>query len=177
VNTKTSHGKICVQIRRARAEDFDEILRINAESSPHVAKLNDEDLCRVVALASIALVATDSARVLAYLLAMSSSVVYAGEEFQSFLARFNEPFLYIDQVGVCAAARGSGIATQMYACLERRCYELGIFTLGCGVNLQPANPVSMGFHREIGFERIGELETRDGQFVALLRKNTLPLAP
>jgi len=43
-----------VHIRRARAEDFDEILKINSESSPHVAQLNDEDLCQVAALASIA---------------------------------------------------------------------------------------------------------------------------
>ncbi len=165
-----------VHIRQVRAKDFDEILKINGESSPHVAKLDDEELRRLTALASIALVATDSVRVVGYLLAISSSVVYEGEEFQSFLARINEPFLHIDQVAVCATARGASIASQMYACLHQRSHELGIWTLCCGVNLQPANPVSMGFHRKIGFESICELETSDGQLVALLRKETLPVS-
>jgi putative acetyltransferase len=64
----------------------------------------------------------------------------------------------------------------MYACLQQKSHELCVFTLGCGVNLQPANPVSMGFHRKIGFESICELETTDGQLVALLRKETLPVS-
>jgi len=176
VNTETSQDKMSVHIRQVRSEDFDEILKINAESSPHVAKLDHEDVRRLTALASIALVATDSVRVVGYVLAISSSIVYEGEEFQSFLARFDEPFLYIDQVAVCAKARGASIASQMYASLQQRSRELGIFTLGCGVNLHPANPVSMGFHRKFGFESIGELETRDGQLVALLRKETLPVS-
>jgi len=109
-----------------------------------------------------------------YVLAFLSSDVYEGEEFQSFLARSDEPFLYIDQVATCAMARGANIASQMYAWLQQRSHELGIFTLCCGVNLRPANPVSMRFHRKLGFESIGGLETSDGLLVALLRKKTLP---
>ncbi len=165
-----------LDIREARAGDFDEILRINAESSPHVAKLEAEDLRRLVALAGIALVATDSVRVVAYVVAFFRSDVYEGEEFQSFLARFEEPFLYIDQVAVCAAARGANIASQMYSWLQQRSHELGIFAMCSGVNLRPANPISMRFHRKFGFESIGELETSDGILVALLRKETLPSA-
>jgi hypothetical protein len=41
---------------------------------------------------------------------------------------------------------------------------------------QPANPVSMRFHRKLGFESIGELETSEGQLVALMRKETLPVS-
>jgi putative acetyltransferase len=63
----------------------------------------------------------------------------------------------------------------MYACLQQRSHELCIFTLGCGVNLQPPNPVSMKFHRKIGFESICEMQTSDGQLVALLRMETLPV--
>ena len=174
MNTETSQDKMSVHIRQVRADDFDEILKINAESSPHVAGLEAEDLRQLTTLASIALVATDSASVVGYVLAFLSSDVYEGEEFQSFLARSDEPFLYIDQVATCAMARGANIASQMYAWLQQRSHELGIFTLCCGVNLRPANPVSMRFHRKLGFESIGGLETSDGLLVALLRKKTLP---
>ncbi len=104
-----------VSIRQIRAEDFAAILKINAESSPHVAKLNKEELRQQVALASIAWVATDSGRIVGYLVAMSNSAVYEGEAFRSFLATLPERFMYIDQVAVSVAARGASVASQMYA--------------------------------------------------------------
>ena len=172
---ETSQDNVSAHIRRARPEDFHEILKINAESSPHVARLEPEDLRRLAALASVAWVAMDSVRVVGYVLAFLSSDVYEGEEFQAFRGRSERPFLYIDQVAVCAKARGANIASQMYAWLQQRSRELGIFTLCCGVNLRPANPVSMRFHRKLGFEIVSELDTQDGLLVALLHKQTLPL--
>lgn len=145
MNLEASRKEMPVHIRQINAEDFDDILKINAESAPNVAKLNDAELRRLTVLASIALVAVDSVRVAGYVLAMSSSDVYEGEEFQSFLAEFDEPFLYIDQVAVSAKARGANIASQMYAYLRQGCHELGTFTLCCEVNLRPANPVSINF--------------------------------
>ena len=176
MNKDEGRDKVSVQIRQACADDFDAILKINAESVPHVAKLEAEDLHRLVALASFALVATDGVHLVGYALAFLSYEVYEGEEFRSFRARFVEPFLYIDQVAVCPTARRANIASQMYAWLQQRSHDLGIFTLGCGVNLRPANPVSMWFHRKLGFGSIGDLETRDGALVALLRKEAMPSA-
>ena len=176
MNEEESQDKVSLHIRQVCADDFDEILKINAESAPHVAKLEAEDLRRLVALASFALVASDGVHVVGYALAFLSSDVYEGDEFQSFRARFVEPFLYIDQVAVCPTARRANIASQMYAWLQQRSRELGISTLCCGVNLRPANPVSMWFHRKLGFESVGDLETRDGLLVALLRNEALPSA-
>jgi hypothetical protein len=87
VNKETSRDRTSVHIRQVCAGDFDEILKINAECSPHVAKLEAEDLRELVALTSIAPVATDYARVVGYVLAFLSSDVNQGEEFQSFLVR------------------------------------------------------------------------------------------
>ena len=176
MNEEERQDKVSLHIRQVCADDFDEILKINAESAPHVAKLEAEDLRRLVALASFALVASDGVHVVGYALAFLSSDVYEGDEFQSFRARFVEPFLYIDQVAVCPTARRANIASQMYAWLQQRSRELGISTLCCGVNLRPANPVSMWFHRKLGFESVGDLETRDGLLVALLRNEALPSA-
>ncbi|HXJ39729.1 MAG TPA: hypothetical protein VNH18_10655, partial [Bryobacteraceae bacterium] len=79
--------KLSVQLRQACADDFEAILKINAKSAPHVAILETEDLHRLVALASFALVATNGVRVVGYALAFLSSDVYEGDEFQSFRAR------------------------------------------------------------------------------------------
>jgi predicted GNAT superfamily acetyltransferase len=176
VNTEACRDKMSVDICKIRAEDFGDILKINAESSPNVAKLDDGELRRLAALASIALVATDSRHVVGYVLGIASSDVYEGEEFQAFQAILDEPFLYVDQVAVCANARGANIASQMYAHLQQRSHELGIHILCCEVNRRPANLVSMEFHRKLGFESIGEMETRDGRSVFLLRKETPPVS-
>lgn len=162
-----------VHIRPVQAEDFDQILRINSASLPGVGELDRDTLRRLVSLASVSWVATDSTRVVGYLLANLNSDCYDGEEFQEFLARLDAPFLHIDQVAVCTDARSASIASQMYACLMRRIQVLDISTLCCGVNLRPANPVSLRFHHKHGFEKIGEFETSDGLLVALLRKDTL----
>jgi predicted GNAT superfamily acetyltransferase len=172
MNKETGRDEMSLHIRPVGDGDFDDILKINAESSPHVAELDAQDLRRLAALASIALVAADCVRVVGYMLAFSSSDVYEGEEFQSFRARLVEPFLYIDQVAVCAAARRANIASQMYAWLLQRSRELGIFSLCCGVNMRPPNPVSLNFHGKLGFESIGELQTSDGLLVALMCKET-----
>ncbi len=176
MNNEEGRDKLSVQLRQACADDFDEILKINAESAPHVAKLEVDDLRQLVTIASFALVASDGVHVVGYALAFLSSDVYEGDEFQSFRARFVEPFLYIDQVAACPKARRANIASQMYAWLQQRSRALGIFILCCGVNVRPANPVSMWFHRKLGFESVGDLETRDGLLVALLCNEALPSA-
>ena len=159
-----------VSFRPIRAEDFGAILQINAESSPHVARLDERDLLQQVALASVAWVAVCDGRVIGYLVAMSNAVEYDAEVFQSFRAKMPGPFMYIDQVAVARLARSAGIASQMYAHLEAESGRLGITALCCEVNLQPENPASMRFHLKLGFERAGDMQTADGPLVALMRK-------
>jgi len=112
------------------------------KSSPHVAKLNDRSVPSG-GLGRIAWVRRIPHRVLAYLLAFQVPLSMQAKNFNPFW-RDHRAFLYIDQVGVCERQEA-----QVWL---RKCmhvwsvgYEIGIFTLGCGVNLQPANPVSMGF--------------------------------
>lgn len=162
-----------VVVRQVRAEDFDGILKINSGSGPGVTQLDESVLRRTVALSSVSLVATDALRVVGYLLGISSSDPYEGEEFQFVRAAIHEPFLYIAQVAVCTEARRRSIGSRMYADLLRRCQALNIATLCCEVNLRPANPISMRFHERLGFERMGDRETSDGRLAALFRRRAL----
>jgi predicted GNAT superfamily acetyltransferase len=161
-------------LRKICAADFTAVLRINSQSSPGVGTLDVDELSRSVALASAAWVAIDATDIVGYVLAFSNSDAYDGEEFLAFRTRLNEPFLYIDQIAICADARNAGIASRMYAGLTQWAHELGKLTLCCGVNLRPPNPVSVKFHQGLGFEKIAEVETRDGLLVALLSKQLIP---
>jgi len=161
-----------VRVRPIAAGDFDEILRINSESGPHVADLDHEELRRLVALASVVWVAESAMRVVGYLVGMSSSDSYDGEEFRWFLKRFEQPFVYVDQIAVDARARRANVASQMYEHLARWCNSLNINLLCCEVNMRPVNSISMRFHEKFGFKRLDELDTSDGRRVALLYKHT-----
>ena len=158
-------------VRQLSAEDFEAVLRINRPSLPNVARLDAEELRRLVALADVTWVAEDAARVAGYLLGMSNSAQYDGEEFQCLRARLNKPFLYVDQIAVASEARRTNIGSKMYELLARWSHEHDIEVLCCEVNMKPENPVSMRFHEQMGFRKLGELETSDGRLVALLGKH------
>lgn len=159
-----------LSIRSAAVHDLDSILRINAACVPNVAMLDALELHRLLAFTGVHLVAADASGVIGYLLAMHHSADYDGEEFQHFRRRLGQPYLYIDQVAIAAAARRDHGGTRLYQQLEQRCTACGIHALCCEVNLRPANPSSLGFHEKLGFNALDELETRDGRHVALLLK-------
>lgn len=154
-----------VLIRPVRVNDYAEILRINAEASPHVAELDEVELDRLVALARLAWVAEGARGVCGYLLAMDNTADYDGEEFGRFQEELDQPFVYIDQIAVDRGARRVRLASQMYAKLTQHGH-----VLCCEVNLDPPNPVSTRFHQRQGFRPLGEMRTCDGRVVALLWK-------
>jgi|SRR5882724_7797063 len=157
-------------IRQLREEDIDVVLRINADAAPHVAKLDATELRRLVAIADTACVAEEATNVIGYLLAMSDSCDYEGEEFRHFRGLIEQPFLYIDQITVDREARRMQIASKLYEHLVQRGRRLDIRLLCCEVNVRPANPISLWFHERLGFEKVCELETADGRTVRLLCK-------
>ncbi len=159
-----------MHIRQIHMKDFNQVLCINSESNPAVARLDIHELHRIVALASVAWVATEGDDLCGYLLAMHSTDHYDGEEFQYFLTALNQPFLYIDQVAVAATYRRKNISSTMYAQLMRRDRELSVTTLCCEVNIRPLNMISLQFHKKIGFNLFREFEALDGRRVALMYK-------
>jgi predicted GNAT superfamily acetyltransferase len=166
------HGPVLTpRVRPMHTQDFDAVLRINSVCLPHVAKLDREYLICAVASISVALVATDGVTISGYLLAISSAVAYEGEEFRCFLDSASVPFLFVDQIAVCPACRGTGVASALYASAEQRAIRFGLQALGCGINVLPSNPDSIHLHDKLGFEFAGKLRTRANQVVALMRKD------
>lgn len=158
------------RLRPFRAEDLEAALALNAESAPHVARLDAGELLAYAESATVALVATIHEAVTAYLVAFAWDAPCDGEEFQA--ARlWLDHFLHIDQVAVAGSARGRGIGSALYDALVPGCRARGITALTCGVNLDPPNPGSLRFHTRLGFAEIGRVTTRDGNLVALLRKD------
>lgn len=158
-------------IRPMTPADAARVLALNATARPNVAPLDDVELARLRDLSTHHIVAVNGEAMLGYALCFAQDDAYDGEEFAVLNARLARPFLYVDQVVVAAAARGSGVGRHLYGALEQAATRRGAHRLCCEVNTTPPNPQSLAFHSRLGFLDIGSFATRDGRVVALLEKH------
>jgi uncharacterized protein len=77
--------------------------------------------------------------------------------FQWFKTRYPR-FVYIDRVVVAAHARGKGIARSFYESLFDQSRAAGHDYIVCEINLAPANPGSLAFHKALGFVEVGQAD-------------------
>src|SRR5205085_2386963 len=93
-------------IRPPAEADWPRLLQLNRDNCPAVARLDEEDLARLVELDGCQLVAEDKQGTIAgYLLSFSSESVYDDSEFRWFRQRLSKPFFYICQVVVAPEYR------------------------------------------------------------------------
>jgi len=157
------------RIRAATREDLPAILEINREGAPGVSALDLSEATGLLARSTFLRVAEDGSGVTGYVIVFASGTPYDGEEYLWF-GRRSRDFLYVDQVAVARNARGRGVASALYADVERAARDRGLATIVCEVNLRPENPASLRFHARQGYLEVGRLETRDGMLVSLLEK-------
>ena len=155
-------------IREATAADLEDVLALNQSEVPHVGSITMAEMRGFLAMASyFRVVRNDQGGLLASLIGLGPGAGYASLNYRWFDERYQK-FAYIDRIAVAADARRQGIAEALYRDFELRSGRQAK-RLCCEVNLVPENPVSMAFHRRLGFEQVGTLETDNGaKKVALL---------
>ncbi|MEY3482140.1 MAG: hypothetical protein RLZ40_183 [Actinomycetota bacterium] len=93
-----------------------------------------------------------------------------GVNYAWFTARYPD-FVYLDRVVIDEPFRSGGRGAMLYAEVERRIRNDGVTSLfTCEVNLRPRNDGSLRFHARLGFEQVGEQESKPGLVVAMLAK-------
>ncbi|MGH7291582.1 MAG: GNAT family N-acetyltransferase [Myxococcota bacterium] len=156
-------------IRDARPGDRAAIQAINRDGQPGVTALSEAEIDACLARATLFRVALEGDLVSAYVIALAPGFAEIGDEYAWFSRRLDS-FLYVDQIAVAAGAQRQGVASALYADLERAARERDLGRLVCEVNLRPPNPRSLALHASRGFRELGRLEVSDGRFVALLAK-------
>ena len=141
-------------IRQAKISDFSRILDINAAEEEKTSRI---DLARITQLDSWSdyhRVAVVDDEVVGFLLVMSETSDYDGENFRWFVERYGR-FLYIDRIVIDGSAARRGVGSALYGDLIQFAATQSWSTLCCEINVSPPNPVSHAFHAHFGFEEVG----------------------
>lgn len=144
------------------------MLAINNAAVPHVNGLSRLQFAELRQQAVVCRVATVQSAVVGFILALDYRAAYPSENYQWFVSNLAR-FLYVDRIAVDPQHRGEGVGGALYQSLTADIRRLGLDLVACEVNLDPPNPLSLRFHRALGFEQIGELRhVHDQKVVALL---------
>jgi uncharacterized protein len=119
-------------------------------NNAHAVELAFADAPRMQFLLNAAWFAKGTADAAAFLIAFDQMSDYDSENFLWFKARYPR-FIYVDRVVVAAAARGQGVARQLYETLFESARAANYPCVVCEVNSDPPNPASDAFHAALGF--------------------------
>jgi len=97
----------------------------------------------------------------ALLIALDHTASYINPNFNWFKTH-HESFIYIDRVIVSGAARGQGLARELYQDLFVVAKQSGHDRVVCEVNINPPNPISEAFHATMGFVDVGQASLYNG---------------
>ncbi|GDX14721.1 MAG: GNAT family N-acetyltransferase [Ilumatobacteraceae bacterium] len=157
-------------IRELHIADVDDVMRMNNDNVPAVSFIERDELEQDLRLAKHALVVGD-APVRGFCTTFASGITEdLGVNYAWFTARYPH-FVYLDRVVIDTAFRSQGLGELLYGEVERRIRTEAVTDLFvCEVNLQPRNDGSLRFHARLGFEQVGEQESKPGLIVAMLAK-------
>lgn len=161
----------------ARTEDYAALLALNDDAVPHVNSIGMEKLAHLHRQsAHFGVARSDDGSVAAFLLALAETADYDSLNFRWFRDHYPR-FVYIDRIVVGAAARRRGVGAALYGDLMRHVPD-DCPLLTCEVNLRPPNDQSMAFHRQLGFEPVGQQDTEGGnKTVCLLARRLVRREP
>ncbi len=156
-----------VEIAPLGAADLAAVLRLNNGAEPHVPALPEARFRRLLEVARLAVVARRGAALLGFLVAVDPGADHESDNYGWFCARYRA-FTYVDRIVVAQAARGLGVGRRLYAAVEALAPRPP--RIVCEVNELPPNPVSLAFHKAIGFVELAKVDSGPGKRVVMLEK-------
>jgi predicted GNAT superfamily acetyltransferase len=153
---------------RPIAEADIKLLRlINNDAYPAVPRATGEEMTALVENASWGLLATQGEEIAGFVLCFDPGVEYDSENYRYFESHFDSHF-YIDRIVIAKSFRGAGLGVALYESVFEEAKKRGAESVTCEVNLDPPNPVSIAFHRRMGFGDVGTQDTKGGSVVVQL---------
>lgn len=156
-----------MNIRNATRKDLPEILKINQASVPHVGSVEMEQMEYFLKHANPFLVIEEDEAIAGFMIVLQPGLDYSSMNYSFFCNNYSS-FDYVDRIAIAEPFRGRKAGTALYHFLFDHT-EKNMIT--CEVNMEPPNPVSMGFHETLGFKKVAEMRVNQGdKKVAMLIK-------
>lgn len=146
-------------------------------NNAHAAELSHLDADRLRSLLRQAfhaeVIGPDVGKLDAFLIALDETAAYDSPNYAWVRARY-ERFAYVDRLVVAPAARGRGLARQLYSGLLDAARMAGYVTVLCEVNQDPPNPASDALHASLGFREVGAAPIHGGRKVVRYLARNVP---
>lgn len=164
-----------MRLRDVTRTDLETLHALNQESVPHVSSLAMDELEWFFHVADCFRLVEIEDSPAGFLLGLRPGLDYGSLNYAWFSRRYAD-FVYIDRLAVDARWRRRGVASALYADIERHARALGAPLLACEVNLRPRNDASLVFHERQGFGAVGRQDTENGAKTVSLMIKPLPAA-
>lgn len=135
-------------IRPIQHDDFDQIIEINQGNLHGVGPLDHESLSLLVKQAEHALTVDDGGRLAGFVITLPTGATYESSRYEWFEERLDD-YVYLDRIVVADTHRRQGVASRLYDVVEDE--------LPVALEVYETNEVSLAFHRNRGYEAVGEL--------------------
>ena len=153
------------------SEFLKEIYNLNQEHTPEVGSLSSiEYLQELIKLRSDNFYISFKNKIIGFMICFREGSEYKSKNYK-FFTKNKSKFLYIDRIAVKSDYRRNGIGRSLYALLGSIAMDKEI-PLCCEVNTQPLNQISIDFHENLGFCRVGEFAFDDHAVAYFIKEHS-----
>ena len=161
-----------LMLRRADVSDYDTIRAINENAVPDVSSITIGELRDLAQQCCDFSIAIADGQIAGFMMALQPGQPYQSPNYRWFSERYPN-FVYVDRIAIPPEFKGRGIGRALYANIERVARNVAAPVVTCEVNLIPANPDSLAFHKRMGFIEVGQQDTEGGKKRVSLLVKTL----
>lgn len=162
-------------IRDAAAEDFDYILGLNEKDVVVLSPMDEAKAEYFRRTAELFQVAEVDGQPAGFLIVMREGADYTSENYIWFSKQYGK-FLYIDRIVIDERFRKLGLGRYFYDSVFEYAARTGVPVVTAEVDIRPVyNEPSFGFHKEMGFEEVGQQIIRGGDVEVSLQARKIEI--
>ena len=160
-------------IRDIREADMDYVLALNEKDVVVLSPMDRAKADYFRQMAELFKVVEVDGQPAGFLIVMREGADYTSENYIWFSQQY-EKFLYIDRIVIDENFRKIGLGRYLYEYVFQHAEDTGVSVVTAEVDILPVyNEPSFGFHKEMGFEEVGQQIIRGGDVKVSLQARSV----
>lgn len=165
-----------IEVRDVEPGDLPAVRALNAANVPEVGPLDDDRITLFTSAAEAFWVGVDDGEVIGLFVGLLAGHDYGSPNYRWFAERHHQ-FAYVDRIALAPAARGTGLADELYDRFEAVGRAAGATVVCAEVNIEPPNARSLAFHRRRGMLAVEEHSIAHGGYRVVMLERSLGHVP